>query len=91
MGNIWLAKKSDGLPGADFQFKNLYQDIAISSGAGVRLDLGGFLVVRFDWAFPLKKPYVLENSGWVIKDVDLGDPDWRKQNLNLNIAIGYPF
>lgn len=91
MGNIWLARKSDGLPGADFQFKNLYQDIAVSSGAGVRLDLGGFLVVRFDWAFPLKKPYVNENSGWVIKDIKLGDPDWRQKNLNLNIAIGYPF
>lgn len=91
MGNIWLARQSDGLPGADFQFKNLYQDIAISSGAGVRLDLGGFLVVRFDWAFPLKKPYVSQNSGWVVKDVDLGDPDWRRKNLNLNIAIGYPF
>lgn len=91
MGNIWLARKSDGLPGADFDFKNLYQDIALSSGAGIRLDLGGFLVVRFDWAFPLKKPYILDNHGWVIKDVDLGNPEWRRKNLNLNIAIGYPF
>ncbi len=91
MGNIWLARKDATLPGADFEFKNLYQDIAISSGAGVRLDLGGFLVVRFDWAFPIKKPYVNDNYGWVIKEIDLGDPDWRQKNLNLNIAIGYPF
>ncbi|WP_118972474.1 translocation and assembly module lipoprotein TamL [Taibaiella koreensis] len=91
MGNIWLARKDDKLPGANFEFKNLYQDIAVSSGAGVRLDLGGFLVVRFDWAIPLKKPYINSNSGWVLKDIDLGDPDWRQKNVNLNIAIGYPF
>ncbi|MFT4062508.1 MAG: BamA/TamA family outer membrane protein [Edaphocola sp.] len=91
MGNIWLARKSSGLPGANFEFKNLYQDIAVSSGAGVRLDLGGFLVVRFDWAVPLKKPYVQGNAGWVIQDIDLGNATWRQQNLNFNIAIGYPF
>ncbi len=90
-GNIWLTRKDPSLEGANFEFKNLYQDIAISTGAGVRLDLGGFLVLRFDWAFPVKKPYVKSNAGWVIKDVDLGDPDWRKKNLNFNIAIGYPF
>lgn len=91
MGNIWLAKRDDKLPGADFQFKNLYQDIAVSSGAGVRLDLGGFLVVRFDWAFPLKKPYINDNAGWVLKEIDFRDKEWRQKNLNLNIAIGYPF
>ncbi len=90
-GNIWLARRDPTLPGANFEFKNLYQDIAISTGAGLRLDLGGFLVLRFDWAFPVKKPYVKSDAGWVIKDIDLGDPDWRRQNLNFNIAIGYPF
>lgn len=90
-GNIWLSRKDDQLPGANFDFKNLYQDIALSSGAGVRLDLGGFLVVRFDWAIPLKKPYIQRNAGWVISEVRLGDPDWRRENMNLNVAIGYPF
>jgi outer membrane protein insertion porin family len=91
MGNIWLTKKDPTLPGANFEFGNLYKDIAMSSGAGMRLDLGGFLVFRLDWAFPIKKPYVTENSGWVIKQINFGDPDWRRENLNLNIAIGYPF
>lgn len=91
MGNIWLARKDDKLPGADFELKNLYQDLAMSSGAGVRLDLGGFLVVRFDWAFPVKKPYVTDNHGWVFKEIDFGNKEWRQKNLNLNIAIGYPF
>ncbi len=90
-GNIWLTRRQEGLPGANFEFRNLYQDIALSSGAGLRLDLGGFLVVRFDWAIPLKKPYITQSYGWVVDDIDLGDPDWRRKNVNLNIAIGYPF
>jgi len=91
VGNIWLAKKDPKLPGANFQFNTLYQDLAMSSGAGVRLDLGGFLVFRIDWAFQMKKPYVMDNYGWVIKNINFGDPDWRRENMNLNIAIGYPF
>ena len=59
--------------------------------AGLRMDIGGILIVRADWAAQLKKPYVAENGGWVIKQVDLGNPDWRKNNLNFLIAIGYPF
>ncbi len=90
-GNIWLTRKQEGLPGANFEFRNLYQDVALSSGAGLRLDLGGFLVVRFDWAIPLKKPYIMDHYGWVINNIDPGDPEWRRKNLNLNIAIGYPF
>jgi outer membrane protein insertion porin family len=91
MGNIWLTRKDATLPGANFQFSNLYQDIAMSTGTGVRLDLGGFLVFRIDLAFPVKKPYVLENGGWVVKSIDFGNSQWRRDNLNLNIAIGYPF
>jgi outer membrane protein insertion porin family len=90
-GNIWLARKQDHLPGANFEFKNLYKEIALSSGAGIRLDFGGFLVGRLDWAVPLKTPYNPERDGWIVHQVDLGDPDWRRRNINFNIAIGYPF
>lgn len=90
-GNIWLAKEDATLPGANFQFKTLYQDIAMSTGAGLRIDLGGFLLVRLDWAFPVKKPYILNNNGWVFNEIKFGDPDWRRQNLNFSFAIGYPF
>ncbi len=90
-GNIWLSRKDEQLPGAEFRLNTLYQDIAMSTGAGLRVDLGGFLVVRLDWAFPVKKPYVSTNGGWVIKEVALGDPEWRRKNLNFSAAIGYPF
>ena len=90
-GNIWLAHEDPSLPGANFEFSHLYQDIALSAGAGLRFDLGGFLVVRLDWAIPLKAPYIQQNNGWVIDKIHLSDAGWRRQNMNLNVAIGYPF
>lgn len=90
-GNIWLAHEDPSLPGADFRLDHLYQDIALSSGAGLRFDLGGFLVVRLDWAIPLKAPYILQNNGWVVDQIHFSDAEWRRENINLNVAIGYPF
>ncbi len=90
-GNIWLTRKDEQLPGADFQLRHLYQDIAVSGGAGLRVDFGGFLVIRFDWAMPFKKPYIFEHNGWVFSDIDFKDRNWRRQNINFNLAIGYPF
>lgn len=91
MGNIWLTNEQPGLSGANFELRNLYSDLALSSGAGLRFDLGGFFVVRFDWAIPLKKPYVLENNGWIFKYMQFNDAGWRKENINFNLAFGYPF
>ncbi|RQO31529.1 hypothetical protein DBR32_06115 [Taibaiella sp. KBW10] len=90
-GNIWLANKDPNLPGASFAFNRLWQDIAMSTGAGLRADIGGFLVLRADWAFPIKKPYVSQNSGWVLHEVDFGSRQWRNKNINLNVGIGLPF
>lgn len=90
-GNIWLTYEDKMLPGAQFKLAELGQDIAVSTGAGLRLDLGGIFVVRLDWAFPIKKPYISDQYGWVIRDIQFSDKIWRKENLNLNIAIGYPF
>lgn len=90
-GNIWLAHKDENLPGAEFAFNKLWQDIALSTGAGLRADIGGFLILRADWAFALKKPYILDNSGWVVDQVDFGSKKWRSENINLNIGIGLPF
>jgi hypothetical protein len=47
--------------------------------------------VRFDLAFPLRKPYLPEGHRWVIDQIDLGSSDWRKNNLIFNFGIGYPF
>jgi hypothetical protein len=32
-----------------------------------------------------------DNNRWVINKIDFGNSAWRKDNLILNVAIGYPF
>ncbi|MBO9150952.1 BamA/TamA family outer membrane protein [Chitinophaga sp. GCM10012297] len=90
-GNIWMLKKDTLRAGAEFQFKNLYRELAIGTGAGLRLDFSYF-VIRLDWGIPLKKPYPTQNkSGWYIGEWMLGDSRWRRENIIWNVAIGYPF
>ena len=88
-GNIWLLNDSTYThkPGAQFTSKFLSQ-LAVDAGVGIRLDITLF-VIRFDVAFPLRKPWVIPPS--VLRDINFFDPAWRKQNLVYNLAIGYPF
>lgn len=88
-GNIWLLNADPNKPGAEIS-KDFMKDIAVGAGAGLRFDLS-FLILRTDLAFPLRKPWLPENDRWVIDDIDFGNSSWRKDNLILNIAIGYPF
>jgi len=88
-GNIWLLNDSTytNKPGAQFTSKFLSQ-LAVDAGVGIRLDITLF-VIRFDVAFPLRKPWVIPPS--VLRDIKFFDPAWRRQNLVYNLAIGYPF
>ncbi|UYQ93749.1 BamA/TamA family outer membrane protein [Chitinophaga horti] len=92
VGNIWMLKRDTVRPGAEFRFSKLYNDLAIGTGAGLRLDFS-FFVVRFDWGLPLKKPFRTdaEDKSWYISKWDLGSGTWRKENIIWNVAIGYPF
>lgn len=89
-GNIWLQREEPTKPGSQFKLNTFYRDIAVGAGAGIRID-ASIVVVRFDLAFPLRIPYNPEGERWVFDKINFGDPDWRKKNLILNIAIGYPF
>lgn len=88
-GNIWLLKKDPDRPGGELTGDFLNQ-LAVGTGAGIRLDIS-FLVLRIDVAFPLRKPFLEGGPGWVFEEIKFGDPDWRRRNLVLNLAIGYPF
>ncbi|MEN2415314.1 translocation and assembly module lipoprotein TamL [Flavobacterium mesophilum] len=88
-GNIWLMNADPNKPGAEFS-KDFMKEIAVGAGVGLRFDVS-FFILRTDLAFPLRKPYLPEGERWVIKDIDFGNGPWRKENLILNIAIGYPF
>ena len=89
-GNVWTQKYTEiyeeaGVFGSDF-----YKQIAIGTGIGLRLDFS-VLVLRFDLATPVRKPFLPEEDRWVLKKFNLKDSGWRSENLILNIAVGYPF
>jgi len=91
---------------AVFKANRFLSEIAVGTGVGLRVDVS-FLVLRLDLAFPIRKFYnefdSKEGGGktevevltgkdrWVFNKINIFDPDWRKYNLVLNIAIGYPF
>lgn len=89
-GNIWLRKEDPDRPGSGFKLKNALSEMAVSTGAGLRVDARIF-VIRLDVAFPVRKPYLPEGQRWVLDQVAFGDKNWRKENLIYNIGIGYPF
>jgi outer membrane protein insertion porin family len=89
-GNIWLLKSNPSNSAPPFTFRNLYDEIAIGAGLGLRIDVS-FFVLRFDVATPLRKPWLDEGERWVADEISFGSPSWRSENLILNVAIGYPF
>ncbi|HRO43416.1 MAG TPA: BamA/TamA family outer membrane protein [Flavipsychrobacter sp.] len=81
-GNIWLMKKSSAYPGGEFKFSELGNDIAISAGIGLRVDMASFIILRIDIATKVKQP---------IGDNTLRAPLLPLSDMITNFAIGYPF
>lgn len=88
-GNIWLVNEDHQRPGAKFS-KEFLSEIAVGAGVGLRLDFS-ILILRLDLAMPLRIPYYEKGERWTFDKINFGDSNWRKDNLILNIAIGYPF
>jgi hypothetical protein len=89
-GNIWYRKEVADKPGSGLRAGELLPETAVGAGLGLRID-ASVLVVRFDLAMPLRKPWYRAGERWVLNQVNFGDRIWRKENLVLNIGIGYPF
>lgn len=89
VGNIWYRKEHADAPGSGFS-QNWPKELAVDAGLGLRID-ANIMVIRFDIAIPLRIPSLPEDQRWVINDIDLGSKLWRKDNIVLNIAFGYPF
>ncbi|GAA4313017.1 BamA/TamA family outer membrane protein [Compostibacter hankyongensis] len=90
MGNIWNLNPNPYKPGAEIRLNRFYQDIAVGSGIGLRLDFS-YAVIRLDFATPLKVPYEPRNYGWIVDQLAPFDKEWRKRNIIVNFAVGYPF
>jgi hypothetical protein len=89
VGNIWYRKEQPGAPGSAFT-RNWFRELAVDAGIGLRID-ANIMVIRFDVAIPLRIPSLPEDQRWVIDDINLSSSQWRKENVILNIAFGYPF
>ena len=84
-GNIWTIYDYDDQPDGMFAWNTFYKQIAVSYGAGVRLDLN-FLVLRFDMAMKAINPAYLEGP--------LRYPVLRpklRRDFAWHFAVGYPF
>lgn len=100
-GNIWLWRANTSLrpPNEEdandfgygqFNGSTFLDELAVGTGLGVRFDFN-FFVLRLDLGFPLRKPWLPKDDRWVFDEIKFKESDWRKENLILNIAIGYPF
>ena len=83
VGNIWIRKPSEQLPGADFRFDKFIGELAFDGGLGLRADFGYF-IIRLDGAVVLKDPAKPKNSRWI------GQNDDRFLVFG-SFGIGYPF
>ena len=83
-GNIWTMKDYANQPGGQFKWNSFYNEIAMSTGIGFRLDFNFFLI-RLDAGLKVFDPSETELSRWRITK-----PDFNK-DFALHFAIGYPF
>jgi outer membrane protein insertion porin family len=92
-GNIWLYNKDTSTihprPGVQFN-KYFLSQLAMGAGIGLRINLT-ILLLRIDLATPLREPWLAPGNRWVINQINFGNREWRRQNLVLNLAIGYSF
>ena len=82
-GNVWAIKSDD----AETVFSKFWYDqMAISSGFGLRIDVK-YALIRLDFGFKLRNPYKDENNNnWI----PVSNYSW-KNNVNINFALGMPF
>ncbi len=89
-GNVWLLKEDTSRPGADFKLNRFYNEIAVGTGFGLRLDFS-VMILRFDFATKVYDPAGLPGERFIINDFRFSDFFKQSNQSNLSIGIGYPF
>jgi outer membrane protein assembly factor BamA len=82
-GNMWVGKKNESLPNGEFAIDRFYNELALGTGLGFRLDFS-FFVIRTDLAIPVINPG--KETGHKFRV-----PMWQPRDIVLNFGIGYPF
>jgi outer membrane protein insertion porin family len=83
VGNIWLVNEDTLRPGGKFRIDTFHKQLGVGLGFGLRVDVN-LMVLRLDWALPVRKPWLSEGDRWVFDKLAFSDLLW-------NISIGYPF
>ena len=82
-GNVWLRKDYSDRPGGQFKFENVLNELAVGTGAGIRLDFT-FFIFRVDGGIPVRDPSRPLTDRWVLDET-------KFSSVVYNIGIGYPF
>lgn len=95
-GNVWLLTEPGGrvsneLEQAFFEAgkfdENFYQEMAIGTGFGLRMDWT-FFILRLDFGWPVRNPKKPPAQRWTSYNRNL---NWFVNEARLNIGVGYPF
>jgi outer membrane protein assembly factor BamA len=84
-GNIWTIYDYDDQPNGMFHWDTFYKQIAVSYGAGIRVDLN-FLILRFDAAMKAINPAYMEGP----LRYPISHPKLSR-DFAWHFAVGYPF
>lgn len=88
-GNVWKWYQIDSKYNqANFDWTRFYKEIAVGTGAGIRLDLDYF-VARFDWGVKVFDPTKAIGDRFVLDNLKLGR--MNEYFPVFHFAIGYPF
>ena len=82
-GNVWLMREDEQRPGGKFHLSNVFRELALGTGAGLRFDMN-FLVLRLDLGVALHDPANRYRGGYF-------NAGGLSDALTLHFAIGYPF
>lgn len=83
-GNIWMLRENLDFPGGKFDASTFQDQIAVSAGFGLRVDLS-FFIFRVDTGLKIRNPALEQGNRWV----DLSKT--RLRDIAWNFGIGYPF
>ncbi len=90
IGNTWTFREDPSRPGADFQVKRFYKELAVGTGLGLRMDFD-FLVLRLDMGIKAYDPARPEGERYILDNISFSSPLGKKDQRVFNIGIGYPF
>ena len=86
-GNIWLFNNDPDRPFGSFNFNTFMDQVAVGTGLGIRY-ITNFIIIRLDYGFPLRIPFIEGNNKWVWQNNNFDNYDFSGV---FNFGIGYPF